>query len=191
VSDERVPITVPAFSDVLARIAHFSSFSIGGRLYTADYLLPLVAIDLSRLTEEGATVPALLLYWGLEAARARRFKADCDHQYRSWTERAFLEAKATPVNGSDKFPTDRQAEATYRIAPAYSEWHRRIDTAQEAAENAEAVYESLKAKQFLLKVEQELLHDEAGGSYVIVPAEPRELARNPLTTSEVEAESHE
>jgi len=179
----RVPVTVTAYEDILSRIAHFDSFSIGGRLYTADYLIRLLTINVKDAVEEAAYTPALVLYWGREAARARRIKADVDHQYKVWRERSFMEAKATPVASTDKFPTDRQAEAVYRMLPAYSEWKRRQTDAQEAAENAEGVYEALRVKQFLLKVEADLLHDEAGGPYVVVEDEQREVPRQPMMQS--------
>lgn len=181
----RTPITVTSYEDILARIAHFDSFSIGGRLYTSEYLIRLLAINVKDALEEAATTPALVLYWGRESARARRIKADVDHQYKVWRERAFTEAKATPVVGSEKFPTDRQAEAVYRTLPAYSEWKRRIADAQEAAENAEGVYEALRVKQFLLKVEADLLRDEAGGPYIVLEEDSREVPRQPMLSNPV------
>jgi hypothetical protein len=127
------------------------------------------------------------LYWGREAARARRIVAETDLQYRVWKERMFLEAKATPVvvgaedNGAlkTKLPTDAQAQAVYRLKPEYSEWHRRKILAQEAAENAETVYESLRTKKELIKAEVDLLRDEAGGSYVVIEDDPRLIPRIP------------
>jgi hypothetical protein len=51
---DRVPVTVQAFQDVIARIAKFDSFTIGDRLYTADYLVPLLAINTKDLLEEAS-----------------------------------------------------------------------------------------------------------------------------------------
>lgn len=187
--NDRVPITIKAFEDIIARIAQFDSFTIGGRLYTADYLIPLLSINTKDLLEEAATTPALVMYWGREAARARRLVAETELQYRVWRERAYLEAKATPiVVGKDdktgepktKLPTDSQAEAVVRIMPEYSEWYRRKISAQESAENAEAVQDAFKTKRDLIKSETEMLRNEAAGSsYVVVEDEPRETPRQP------------
>jgi len=197
---DRTPIHVPSFNDVMDRIAKFDAFSIGGRLYTADMLIPLLTINTKDLLVEASSTPALALYWGLEASRARRFVAETDGQYRVWKERAYMEAKALPLITNvtvpatpkkpeytkeiTKFPTEDQAKATYRLLPEYGEWQRRKYVAQEAAENAEAVYEALKAKKELIKAEIELLRNEAGGAYVVVEDEPRQVPRQPQMASE-------
>jgi len=185
--NERAIIHVPAYEDLIDRVARFDSFVVAGNRYTADLLIPQVTIDSKDLVAETATCSAHVLYWGVAAARARRFHSQVEASYRMWRDRTFLETKARPVGetttGSAKFPTDTQAEKMYRTMPDYGDWQTRVADAQESAEMAEAVYEAFRVKGEMIKAQEKIMRDEAGGSYYVSDNPRQTVARQPQTES--------
>jgi hypothetical protein len=175
--NERAVINVPSWEDLIDRIARFESVTIAGRVYSADLLIPQLTISAKDLLSEAAACPAMVLYWGLAAAQARRHKAAVDAAYRTWRDRKYLDAKRA-VEGA-KVMSDAQAEATYRTDPEYGEWRKRIDASQEAAENAEAIHEAFKLKGEMVKVQERLLRDEAGGPYYVAENQRLSVPRQP------------
>jgi len=175
-------IRVKSFEDLIHKVMAFSSFRIQDRLYSAELLVPQLVIDNKDLLTESAMCAAFVLYWGREAAAARRAKARVESAYRTWRDRTWLEIKHTPLpdtEGKPKYPTDAHVERLLHQHPEYGEWRGRQDDAQEAAENAEAVHLAFQTKAELIKNQQRLLHDEAGGPYQIAE-EPRQTqAREP------------
>lgn len=172
-SVERAVISVTAFGELVDRIAQFESFTIAGRVYSADLLIPQLTIDAKDLMSEAQSAGAFALTWGLEAVRARRFHAKVSASYRTWRSRTWLETKATPAEGTGKFPTDTQCTNIYRMSPEYGAWRSRLDDAQESAEMAEAIYEAFKVKKEMIKSSQEIMRTEAGGSPYSVVENPR------------------
>jgi hypothetical protein len=172
-------ISVPSFEDLIDRVASFEAFTVGDRQYSSEHLIPAVTIDSTDLVGEAASTSAFVLYWGQEAARARRFHARVEAAYRSWRDRMWLELKAKPVEETGKYPTDAQCEKLYRTSPDYGVWRGRLDDAQESAEMAEAVYEAFKTKKEMIKAEEKILADEAGGSYYVVEGPRKTVPRQP------------
>jgi len=183
--NERAVLTVTSHEDLIDRIAGFESFRVQDRIYSADLLTRQLVVNTADLAEEVGLCPAFLMHYGRQAAGARRYLAQVTSAYRSWRDRIFLEVKSSPVGetakGDAKYPTDTQAEKIYRSAPEYGEWQARINDAQESAENAEVIYEAFKMKLEAIKIQQRLLHDEAGGSYVVVEEPRRSIPRDPKT----------
>lgn len=180
--DTRMVLRVTAFEDLVDRIGRFESFTIAGRVYSADLLIPQLTIDAKDLITETQSAAAFALFWGIEAARARRFKAQVEASYRMWRDRIFLETKSTPNANTGKPPTDSQAESAYRMDPDYGMWRSKADDAQLQAELAEAIYEAFKIKKDLVKSAQEILRTEAGGTAYVVVEEPvRAVGRQPHT----------
>lgn len=180
----RVTIHVPAFNDIVARIARFETFQVADRLYSADLLIPQLSISAKDLIQEAASCGALILYWGVEAARARRHVASVEASYRSWRDRRWLDLKSTPIEvgeGKMKIPSDTTAEKMYRTHPEYGVWQQRVADAQAAAECAEAVHEAFKAKKDLIRSMENMMRDEAGGPYYIAEQPPDEVPRQPAT----------
>jgi len=178
---ERVAIQIPAYQDILARIEKFETFQVADRLYNADRLIPQLTINGKDLISEAAACAALVLYWGVEAARARRHSAQVQASYRSWRDRKWLELKNDPIELGDKvkFPSDTQADKMYRTHPEYGIWQQRQMAAQEAAECAEAVHEAFRVKKDLIKAMESLMRDEAGGPYYVVEQPAEEIPRQP------------
>lgn len=183
----KVAIHIPSFSDVLARIAKFETFQVADRLYSADLLIPQLTINGKDLIAEAASCGALILYWGVEAARARRHVESVEGSYRAWRDRKWLDLKSTPFEQGDKtkFPSDEVAKKQYRIHPEYGVWQQRKAAAQESAECAEAVHESFKAKKDLIKAMEQMMRDEAGGPYYVAEQSPVEIPRQPQTAPQV------
>lgn len=169
---DRVEIQVAHHDDLIAKISRFDNFRVLDKLYTAELLIPLMVIRLKDLVTEAATTAAMVLYWGAEATRARRHHARVQSAYRGWRDRAWLTAKQTPDPGTGKLPSNEVAERLYRAQPDYGDWQQRLHDAQEGAEMAEAVLEAFRLKAEMIKTEERLLRDEAGGPYA-VSEEPR------------------
>jgi hypothetical protein len=189
--NDRVKIQAVSVEDLIDRIAHFDSFQIGGKVYSARLLIPQLVIDATDLLSEASACAALVLYWGLEAARARRTKARAEAAYRQWRDRTFLEFKNTATDG--KYPSDTVAEKLYRTHADYGVWQQKIDDAQEQAEQAEAIYEAFRAKKEMIVAEQKMLQAEAGGPYFVVESPRETVPRTPLTatpTAPVPQEDH-
>jgi hypothetical protein len=181
-NDNKVVIEVPHFQDILGRIAKFETFQVADRLYSADYLIPQLTINAKDQITEAAMCGAMIIYWGIEAARARRHVADTDASYRSWRDRKWLDFKATPIDdgkGGQKIPSDSMVDKLYRTHPEYGIHHQRKATAQESAECAEAVYEAFRAKKDLLQIMERMMRDEAGGPYYVAEQSPVEIPRQP------------
>jgi hypothetical protein len=173
---------VTSLEDLIDRVAHFDSFRIAENTYTSRWLLPQLMVDTTDLLADSSTVAALVLYWGLEAAKARRAKARADAAYKSWRDRMFLEIKNTPLENS-KYPSEASAEAAYRTLPDYGLWQQKIADAQEQAEQAEAVYEAFRAKKDMIIAQQKMLADQSGGSYYVVESQRKTPPRTPVTSS--------
>jgi len=186
-NNERTIIHVPAYEDLIDRVAHFESFTITGRVYSAELLTPQLTIDSKDLIAEAASCGAFVLYWGIEAARARRFKEQVDSSYRMWRDRTWLEVKATSIGqtakGEPKFPSDGQTEKVYRTMPDYGTWHQRLQTAQESAEMAEAIHEAFKMKARLIETQERLLRDQAAGPYIVSENMRQTIPRQPRLSS--------
>lgn len=182
---DRTAISVPHFNDIISRIAKFETFQVADRLYSADYLIPQLTINAKDLIVESATCGALTLYWGIEAARARRHLATVEAAYRSWRDRKWMDLKNTPMaqgTGDDtkyKYPSDAVAEKQYRTHPEYGTWQQRQISARESAECAEAVYEAFKVKRDLIRSMERIMNDEAGGAYFVTEEPPQMVARQP------------
>jgi len=176
----RSEVRVPAFDDVVDRILRFDSFQVGERIYSAELLIPMLTIRTADLLAEASACAALVLYWGVEAARARRQHAAQDAAYRAWRDRAWLEAK-TAEDGA-RAPSDATCERIYRTKPEYGEWQRRIAMTQESADCAEAVHEAFRVKAQLIRDQREILRDEAGGCpYFVVENRTAGVPRQPKT----------
>lgn len=189
---EKVAIHIPSFSDILSRIAKFETFQVADRLYSADLLIPQLTISGKDLIAEAASCGALILYWGVEAARARRHVESVAGSYRAWRDRKWLDLKSTPVSdgkGGDgmKTPSDAVCEKMYRTHPEYGTWQIRKAAAQESAECAEAVHESFRAKKDLIKSMEMMMRDEAGGPYYIAEQPSVEVPRQ----SQIGEQAHE
>lgn len=178
---DRVAMAVPSYNDILSRIAHFETFQVADRLYNAELLIPQLTIRARDLLQEAASNAAFILYWGREAARARRHVARVEASYRSWRDRMWLDLKSQPIEQGDKLkiPSDTTAEKMYRTLPEYGVWQQRIADAQASAECAEAVHEAFRAKKDLIRTMENLLRDEAGGAYFIVEEDPAQIPRQP------------
>jgi len=176
---ERAIIQVPAFEDLIDRVGSFDSFTVAGKLYSAEHLVPQLTINSADLVSEAASAAAFVLYWGLEAARSRRFHAQVEAAYRTWRDRTWLEIKATPGESTGKFPTDAQTEKTMHTSPHYGEWRGRLDDAQANAEMAEAVFEAFKLKGDLVKAAERIMAHEAGGAYYVEVTPRQTVARQP------------
>lgn len=177
----RVTLHVPSYQDIISRIAKFETFQVADRLYSADLLIPQLTVNGKDLIAEAASCGALILYWGIEAARARRHVAQVEGAYRSWRDRRWLDLKSTPyeVDGKMKIPSDSTADKMYRTHPEYGVWQERKAAAQESAECAEAVHEAFKAKTNLIKAMEAIMRDEAGGPYYVAEQAPVEVPRQP------------
>lgn len=176
---ERVEIRTPAFTDLVDTVAQFETFRVADRLYSADLLIPQLTIRLKDLLTEAATCGAHILYWGLEAARAKRHYESAEAAYRTWRDRTWQQLK-TGGNPENKPPTDSWCEKQYRTLPEYGEWNKRRADAQEGADCAQAVLEAFRAKAQLIKVQEQLLRDESGGaSYYVVEERPANVPRQP------------
>lgn len=176
---ERTEIRVQAFTDLIDMVAKFETFRVADRLYSADLLIPQLTIRTKDILTEAATCPAHVLYWGLEAARAKRHFESVEAAYRSWRDRAFVNFKTGGNPESSKVPSDALCEKQYRIAPEYGEWQRRRADAQEGSDCAQAVLEAFRAKVQLIKTQEQLLRDEAGGSWYVVEDPPQTVPRCP------------
>ena len=180
---DRVSLRVAHFEDVVDRIARFATFQIADRVYSAGLLIPQVVINSKDLITESSSASAFVLYWGVTASSARRHKARVEAAYRQWRDRKLMEAKDTPIgenkDGSPKYPTDAVAERMYRTDPDYGLWRGKMDDAQESAEMAEAICEAFRVKAEMIKAQERLLHDEAGGAYVVSEDPRRTVVREP------------
>jgi hypothetical protein len=165
--NDRVQMAVKSFEDLVSSIGSFTSFRVADRLYSSALLIAQLTIDASDLVTEASTAAAWQVYWGREAARARRYKAQCDRAYRRWRDGAWLRLKQTPLEPDGKCPTDSQCDKLVHCEPQYGEWAARLDDAQESAECAEAVLEAFRTKSEQIRNAQKILHDEAGGPYQI------------------------
>lgn len=180
---ERVALPVTAYEDMIHRIASFEEFMVAGRVYRAELIIPQLVTNMAQLAEESATAAVMIAYWGREAARARRYKSQMEATYRQWKARQMIDLKKSKEDEGAKTPSDAMVANLYRIDPAYAEWQRRINDAQEAAENAEMLYEAFKVKARMIEASQKILHDEAGGAYRVVPANPIAIPRQPKLES--------
>jgi len=184
---EILEISVVAFEDLIDRVASFESFRIADRVYSAEFLIPQLTVDASDLASEIASASAFAFYWGQEACRARRFKAQMEASYRTWRDRTWLELKASPTAETNKFPTDAQCEKMLHQASTYGTWRGRLDDAQESAEMAESLYEAFRMKVDLIKVMQKHLENEAGGApYSVVVDNRQTPARSPQVAAQNE-----
>lgn len=180
-NQDRTVIRVRSREDLIEQVMQFDSFRIRERIYSAEMLIPQLVIDNKDLLTEGAVCAAFVMAWGREAARARRWHAQVEATYRGWRDRTWLELKQTPL-AEGKLPTDKHTEMLVHMHPEYGEWRGKMDDSQEAAENAEAVYEALKIKAILIKSQQRLIHDEAGGPYHVAEEPRQTVARRPQTS---------
>lgn len=176
---ERVILQIPAFADLVDRVAKFDSFTVAGRVYSAELLIPMLTVNASDLVAESATCSTFALYWGVEASRARRFHAQVSAAYRAWRDRRFLEIRQTQIEATGKFPSEKDAEKLYRTDPEYGAWRGRMDDAQESAEMAEAIYEAFKIKSEQVKAIEKILKDEAGGAYQVRESLRESVPRRP------------
>lgn len=179
---DRTIIRVKSHEDLISKITKFDAFRIVERLYSAEQLIPQLVIDNKDLLTESAMCAAFVLYWGRESARARRWHAQVEASYRTWRDSTWLELKQVPVPGTEdkpKFPTDGMADKLVRMQPNYGDWWRRLNDSQEAAENAEAVHLAFQAKAEMIKSQQRLIRDEAGGPYHVVEDPRQTVAREP------------
>jgi len=174
---DRTSLHVVSFEDLVDRVASFESFRVADKLYTAQYLIPQLTVNTTDLISEAASASSFAVYWGLEASRARRFKAQVDASYRQWRDRMWLDIKTTPLDITGKFPTDSQTDKSSRLTPEYGAWRCRIDDALESAEMAEAVYEAFKMKADLVKSLERIMSSEAGGAYFVVEKPNQEVTR--------------
>jgi len=186
--NERTIIHMPHFEDLLDRIARFESVTIAGRVYTADLLLPQLTVNATDLVSEAATCAAFVLYWGITASQARRFAAQVEASYRSWRDQLFLKLKSIPLEATGKPPTDAVAEKMYRTDSEYGDWSQRKDDAQEGAEMAEAIHEAFKAKKELIQAMGRIMHDEAGGAYLVSENPRQSVPRQPQLSEAVSNE---
>ena len=120
----------------------------------------------------------MVLYWGIEASRARRYLAAIESSYRSWRDRTWMEIKSTPSEDG-KFPTNDITDRLVRQHADYGAWRGRLDDGQQASEQAEAVHEAFKVKGRLIEVQEKLLRDEAGGPYIIAEDPRQTVPRQP------------
>ncbi len=171
-------IQIPHFADLVDRIARFETFQVADRTYSADLLIPQLTINCRDLVAEAAGCAAFTLYWGVEAARARRHVAAVEAGYRAWKARTAMETKATPLE-SGKYPTDSHVQNIYRTMPEYGEWWARKNDAQESAECAEAIHGAFQLKAELIKAEERILHDEAGGAWTVQELPRTSIPRQP------------
>ncbi len=177
---DRTEIHVVARQDLIDRVARFETFRVLDRTYSAELLIPQLTINTKDLLTESAANAAMILYWGLETARARRHYDQTEAAYRSWRDRAWLRHKGEP--GPDgKFPSAEVAEKLYRSVPEYGEWQRRKIDAQEGFDCAGAVLEAFRAKGEMIKSQERLLRDESGGNYFVVEERPLGIPRQPQT----------
>lgn len=177
--DNRQPINVRNFDDLIDRVARFDSFTIEDRQYSAELLIPQLTINNKDLVSECATVSSWATYWGLAASRARHYKARVDAAYRAWKDYRITEAKATDDPETGKRRTEADCERYYRMHPEYIDWNMRRNDAQRSAEFAEAIYEGFKLKSKMIDVTQRLLRDEAGGPYYIIEDDRLGIERQP------------
>jgi len=180
---DKVLIRTPAYEDLIDRIGRFESFSIYDRVYSADLLIPQLVVKPSDLPSEAMACAAFVLYWGLEAARARRLQARVEAAYRAWRDRRWLEIKTTEVSqtsaGNPKLISDGHADKSLRADPDYGIWRGKLDDAQAGAEMAEAIYEAFKLKSTMIKSAAQVMHDEAGGPYTVVEDSRLSVEREP------------
>jgi len=176
---DRVEIRTPAFTDLVDSVARFETFRVADRLYSADLLLPQLTIRLKDILTEAATCGAHILYWGIEAARAKRHRESVEAAYRAWRDRAWITAKTAGQDEGAKTPSDAQCERMYRTHPDYGGWQQRRSDAQEGADCAEAVLQAFRAKADLIRTQERLLRDEAGGPYFVVEAAEENIPRRP------------
>lgn len=174
----RVPLRVQAHVDLVDQIARFDTFRVCDRLYTADLLIPQLTIRAKDLILEACQCSAHILYWGLEASRAKKHVEMSEHAYRSWRERAWLGFK-TSAAGETKAPSDAMCEKLYRTLPEYGDWQQRRVESQHGADCAHAVYEAFRAKSELIKTIERIMRDETGGAYYVVEDAPRTIPRSP------------
>lgn len=175
---DRTEIKVSARQDLIDRVARFDSFRVLDRTYSAELLIPQLTVDLKDLLNEAAANAALVLYWGIEAARAKRHADQTDAAYRSWRDRTWLNCKTTPMDDG-KMPSAEVAERLYRQRPEYGEWQRRKIDAEEGAACAEAVLEAFRAKGQMIQAIERVLRDEAGGPYHVVEERSAAVPRQP------------
>jgi hypothetical protein len=175
---DRTEIRVAAHVDLVDRVARFESFRVLDRSYSAELLVPQLTIDTKDLLSESASCAALILYWGIEAARAKRHAEQTEAAYRAWRDRAWIRAKGEP-DAAGKFPSADLAEKLYRQSAEYGPWQARKIAAQEGFDCASAVLEAFRAKAQMIKAQEQLLRDEAGGPYHVVEERPTGVPRQP------------
>jgi hypothetical protein len=173
-----VEIRTPAHTDLIDLIAQFDTFRVADRLYSHELLIPQLTIRTKDLLSEASTCGAHILYWGIEAARAERHYEQAEAAYRAWRDRMWIEFK-TGGDPASKAPSDALCEKKYRTAPEYGEWQRRIADAKEGMRCSQAVLEAFRAKRELIKAQEKLLSDEAGGPYFVVEEQPTKVPRQP------------
>lgn len=176
---DRVAFHVRSHEDLIDRVARFETIRIADRQYGAELLTRQLTIDSRDLVSEASSASAQALYWGIEAARARRYVAQIEAAYRTWRDRTWLEIKSGEDSRTNKAPTDATADKLLRQAPEYQTWRGRKDDGQQQAEMAEAIYEAFKLKVQLIKIQAEIIRTEAGGSYYVTEAPRTQPARTP------------
>jgi hypothetical protein len=179
---DRTVVRVKSFEDLVHKVTAFAAFRVQDKVYSPELLVPQLVIDNKDLLTETAMCAAFVLYWGREAARARRWQAQVEAAWRTWRDRNWLDIKHTPLiadEGKPKYPTDSYVEKLLHQQPDYGDWRGRLDDAQEAAENAEAVHLAFQVKADMIKTQQKLIHDEAGGPYHVAEDPRQTKVREP------------
>jgi hypothetical protein len=137
-----------------------------GQLVEMAQVINECVIHIDGEEDQRRLVSGQVATWGWIAARAQRVYERTEALYRRWREGEFWKAKQPPEDPEAakkwKKPTDKEAEATYRLHPEYEAWQFKIERAREAWNQCEAIVEGFKAKKDVMRRTQRRMDaDEA------------------------------
>lgn len=136
----------------LQNIEPFSIYSIkeDGRVvpwYNVDgSIMRDLVIRETDLALQVQTVASQIAHWGRMVAQTKRVWEIEERYYRVWRSKFFLAQK-----GLDKPPSEKSIEALYRTDPAYEQYQKGIERAEEAYEASKCIFEAFRAKRDMLR----------------------------------------
>jgi len=119
-----------------------------GQLVEMATVIDECVIHIEGEEEQRRLVSGQVATWGWIAARAQRVYEMTETQYRRWRDSEFWKAKQPPKDADKawKKPTDKEAEAIYRVHTEYELWQFKIEKAREVWNQCEAIVAGFKAK---------------------------------------------
>lgn len=103
------------------------------------------------LTEQVQVIAAQIMHWGRLAAQAKRVWEVEERNYRIWRDGTILRLSEPGGEERKKGPAQWQCEAMMRENPAYLEFQKKLERAEEAFNVAQAILEGFQAKKEMMK----------------------------------------